>query len=96
MSGNDVEGFPSGPRDLRDEAGKVKGTSWLRILVYYMIFQAIVGLIMFEWSYWKLRRFRVENDERDEKPASENLVNLPDSGVSLYSNGHHSIHRTWT
>jgi len=22
---------------------------------------------MFEWSYWKLRRFRVENDERDEQ-----------------------------
>ena len=37
-----------------------------------------------------------EDDERDQKPASDNLVNLPDSGVSLYSNGHHSIHRTWT
>ena len=37
-----------------------------------------------------------EDDERDQKPPSDNLVNLPDSGVSLYSNGNHCIHRTWT
>ena len=37
-----------------------------------------------------------ENDENDEESASDKLVTLSDSGVSLYSYGHHRIYRTCT
>jgi len=40
--------------------------SWLNILIGYIIIQAILGVVMFEWAYWKLRKFRDGNDERDE------------------------------
>jgi hypothetical protein len=38
----------------------------MQILLYYMIFQAVFGIVAFEWAYNKVYRFRQIDAEREE------------------------------
>ena len=50
--------------DLRMENKRDKLAFWQSLLAFF-IFQFFIGVIMFEWSYFKLRKFRDGNEERD-------------------------------
>lgn len=41
-------------------------TSWFDLLKRYLIIQAIVGIVLFEWAYSKVSRFRDIDPKREE------------------------------
>ena len=46
-------------RELEDmKIDSYKERSWIEVLTIYMIIQAIVGILMFEWAYGRVAGFR--------------------------------------
>lgn len=44
-----------------------ESSSFYNFIVIYLIVQAILGILLFEWAYSKTDRHRTFNKERDEK-----------------------------
>lgn len=62
----ETPGLVAGRRELEDIESVNKGSSWKRKLLIYLVFQAVVGVLAFEWAYSKVHRFREIDEERDQ------------------------------
>lgn len=52
-------------RELEESVEKTKKRSWTRLLLTYLILQAIIGIAAFEWAYSKVYRFREVDEARE-------------------------------